>query len=634
MGCSSSIQKKEPDTSTKSGTYKADQVLNSSIIIQKWFRRYKAHLEIRRRCAWKIFQEIEYSAEQDQINLYNFFNEIVTSINNNGSYGKKFADILEKSDSTPTANITNAETEAVKNINSTKVENFYKGPHVTLPLELQNVHKLLEYFKTGQVLHAKYVKLILHEAKMKAKLLPNVLSIDLNITKQITIVGDLHGKLDDLFTIFHKNGLPSNENPYIFNGDFVDRGKFSIEILVILCCFYLLYPRQVVLNRGNHEDYIMNSRYGFTKEVATKYKLQAGKVKEFCREFFAWLPLATIIGNKILVAHGGLSDRTDLELLKSIPRNQFVSILKPTHISLEETEPPPIEILQEWEQVLDLLWSDPQPTCGKVFNKHRGGGCCFGPDVTDSVLRKHKLDLLIRSHECKFEGYEYAHNNKVLTVFSASSYYADGSNLGAYIKLDVNLTPRIVQFSATKENKINSFKDKVGIHEECAMKELKEKIHAHKSQLADVFKQMDINNTGKLSVSQWANGLEKVLHLKLPWTILRAKLVDVDKDGNVLYMSSWDGYKVNSAISQMSLLSETIYRNKQALETVFRIIDKDCSGFISTEEMEEACHMLNKHTNGLIPESGIQDLAKTLDINKDGKIDFNEFLEAFRLVTT
>lgn len=66
--------------------------------------------------------------------------------------------------------------------------------------------------------------------------------------------------------------------------------------------------------------------------------------------------------------------------------------------------------------MLDLLWSDPQPTCGKVFNKHRGGGCCFGPDVTDSVLRKHKLDLLIRSHECKFEGYEYAHNNKVSSV--------------------------------------------------------------------------------------------------------------------------------------------------------------------------------------------------------------------------
>lgn len=67
------------------------------------------------------------------------------------SYGKTFADILEKSDSTSTANITNSETEAVKNINNTKVENYYKGPHVTLPLELQNVHKLLEYFKTGQV---------------------------------------------------------------------------------------------------------------------------------------------------------------------------------------------------------------------------------------------------------------------------------------------------------------------------------------------------------------------------------------------------------------------------------------------------------------------------------------------------
>ena len=44
-------------------------VLNSSIVIQKWYRRHKARIEMRRRCAWKIFQQIEYSAEQDQINV-------------------------------------------------------------------------------------------------------------------------------------------------------------------------------------------------------------------------------------------------------------------------------------------------------------------------------------------------------------------------------------------------------------------------------------------------------------------------------------------------------------------------------------------------------------------------------------
>ena len=58
------------------------------------------------------------------------------------------------------------------------------------------------------------------------------------------------------------------------------------------------------------------------------------------------------------------------------------------------------------------------------------------------------------------------------------------------------------------------------------------------------------------------------------------------------------------------------------------------SGFISKEEFEEACHVLNNFNEKVIPGSSISDLANTLDINKDGKIDFNEFLEAFRLVNS
>lgn len=72
-------------------------------------------------------------------------------------------------------------------------------------------------------------------------------------------------------------------------------------------------------------------------------------------------------------------------------------------------------------QILDLLWSDPKPLPGCRPNTFRGGGCYFGPDITERILRKHDLELLVRSHECKYEGYEYMHGKKVRDFKSTSS---------------------------------------------------------------------------------------------------------------------------------------------------------------------------------------------------------------------
>ena len=71
--------------------------------------------------------------------------------------------------------------------------------------------------------------------------------------------------------VFEKAGLPSKSNPYVFNGDFVDRGNNGVEVMAIYFMFQILYPDHVYINRGNHEDFLINKQFGFENEVLQKY---------------------------------------------------------------------------------------------------------------------------------------------------------------------------------------------------------------------------------------------------------------------------------------------------------------------------------------------------------------------------
>ena len=184
-------------------------------------------------------------------------------------------------------------------------------------------------------------------------------------------------------------------------------------------------------------------------------------------------------------------------------------------------------------QLFDVLWSDPRPISGCHSNRLRGGGVYFGPDVTQGFFHKNGLTLLLRSHECKQDGYEVTHGGKVskcaciisrlqymitkvITVFSASNYYQHTSNKGAYVKLDCNLQPRFVQF-------INSNKDghlklslrrrfikdhthtdiidhnhvRMSAIEASAIQELREHIMSNRSKLLQQFEKHDPTGSGK-----------------------------------------------------------------------------------------------------------------------------------------
>uniref|UniRef100_A0AAR2IW66 Serine/threonine-protein phosphatase n=1 Tax=Pygocentrus nattereri TaxID=42514 RepID=A0AAR2IW66_PYGNA len=594
-----------------------------------WYRRYVARLEIRRRYTWNIFQSIEYAGEQDQLQ------EVRQC---------KYEQIV--------------------------VPDSYSGPRLSFPLSVTDTNTLLSAFKEQQTLHGKYVLQLLHETQKFLKQMPNVIYLSSSYAKEITICGDLHGRLDDLLLIFYKNGLPSAENPYIFNGDFVDRGKKSIEIIIILFAFLLLYPDHMHLNRGNHEDHIMNLRYGFTKEVMQKYKTHGREILQLLQDVFSLLPIATIIDNKVLIVHGGISDKTDLYFLSSVERHR-VSLLKcrltkqsssssssssssassvcsprascratPRHPPPSPRLPSPVDMLQvpfldsivslalpeppkeelEWRQIVDVLWSDPKNQNGCSPNSFRGGGCYFGPDVTQRLLKKHGMCLLIRSHECKQEGYELCHNGQVITIFSASNYYEEGSNRGAY-------------YQVSRSTRKLTLQQRVSVAESSALKALQEKLFAHRSELMAAFQQYDINNTGRISTNEWAQVVESVLRLDLPWRTLRPRLVRLASDGNVEYESCFENISAGQPIPQVTPnLAETMYRYRTDLEIIFNIIDKDHSGQISIEEFRQTWKLFSSHLGVDVDDQAIDDMARSIDFNKDGSIDFNEFLEAFRVV--
>uniref|UniRef100_A0A8C5M1G9 Serine/threonine-protein phosphatase n=1 Tax=Leptobrachium leishanense TaxID=445787 RepID=A0A8C5M1G9_9ANUR len=313
------------------------------------------------------------------------------------------------------------------NIEGMTIEDEYTGPQlqdgqVTLDFKIE----LMQFYKDQKRLHRKCVYQMLVQLKEILSKLPSLVDITLEKTEQVTVCGDTHGQFYDLMNIFQLNGLPSEGNPYIFNGDFVDRGSFSVEVIVTLCSFKLLYPSHFHLLRGNHETDTMNQMYGFEGEVKAKYSNQ---MFQLFSEVFQWLPLAMCINQRVLIMHGGLfsEDGVTLEQIRSIERNR---------------QPP------DSGPMCDLLWSDPQPQDGRSTSKH-GVSCQFGPDVSRKFLKENGLDYIIRSHEVKPEGYEVCHDGQCVTVFSAPNYCDQMGNKGAYIHLSgSDLKPKFHQFDA------------------------------------------------------------------------------------------------------------------------------------------------------------------------------------------
>jgi serine/threonine-protein phosphatase 5 len=313
----------------------------------------------------------------------------------------------------------------IGDIDAIVVDSDYDGPHLQGPITLDFVVQMIEHFKKQKRLHKKYVLRLLSETKKIFEAEATLVDFNFPAGGRVTVFGDVHGQFYDLLNVFQLNGYPSETNPCVFNGDFVDRGSFSTEVILTLLAFKYLYPQHVFLNRGNHEAQTMNKVYGFEGEVKAKY---SQFIYELFTALFCTQPLGTLINNKILVVHGGLfsKDGVTLDDIRTLDRFR---------------EPPDEGIM------CDIMWADPQPQPGRSPSK-RGVGLSFGPDVTKRFLEQNNLEYVVRSHECKDGGYEVAHDGRCITVFSAPNYCDQVGNKGSIVIFKDDLKPNFVTFDA------------------------------------------------------------------------------------------------------------------------------------------------------------------------------------------
>ncbi|KAI9252087.1 serine/threonine-protein phosphatase PP-Z1 [Sporodiniella umbellata] len=211
------------------------------------------------------------------------------------------------------------------------------------------------------------------------------------------------------------SGYPPDSN-YLLLGDYVDRGKQSLETILLLFCYKIKYPENFFLLRGNHECANVTRVYGFYDECKRRTNT---KVWKTFIDVFNTLPIAALVANKIFCVHGGLSP--SLESMDDV-RN----IVRPTDVP-------------EYGLLNDLVWSDPSDTAVSWEENERGVSFCFGKRIVNEFLAKHDLDLVCRAHMVVEDGYQFFNERTLVTVFSAPNYCGEFDNFGAVMSINEEL---------------------------------------------------------------------------------------------------------------------------------------------------------------------------------------------------
>ncbi|KAJ9459822.1 Serine/threonine-protein phosphatase T [Diplonema papillatum] len=462
------------------------------------------------------------------------------------------------------------------------------------------------------------------------------------ILSTLTVIGDLHGQLSDLLYLLSL-GYPSAAHVLLFNGDFVDRGNNSVEVLIILMILVVQYPAFVFLNRGNHEDEKVNAKYGFDDECSRdKY---SPEVFREVQEFFMELPLVHV-ARGLAIVHGGLPECEELTLDEINRVDRFRPVPKGGPKATREDR-----IFR------GLLWSDPKEAMSARWEPSpRGAGVLFSKRVTDDFLTRNRLLLLVRSHQTVHDGVKSHHGGLVRTVFSASEYRGKERNQGAALRAVWQRRPpgdragqphpwgiptlSAVQWNAEAKLKV------VGSWCDVAeplvaprvevLKRVQSMIFTRQIELLLAFQEVDVDGTGTVSQEQWIAVMATVIE-SLPWCFLCSKVTKKEADGTIAYAPFLERYQSKLARRWIRAWVEAILPHViLRLGTCISDVEEQFVAAASkgtrakTLSYHEFYMFLTRrgHLHALDPRA-VYYILQELDENGDGMLTLSEFRRAY-----
>jgi len=389
--------------------------------------------------------------------------------------------------------------------------------------------------------------------------------------------------------IFYKLGVPSPSNRYLFNGDICDRGNLATEIWALLFAFMCVWPESVSIQRGNHEDRLLNMDAhcgGFYEEVLSKYGRGDGTgvlVYEKFARIFARLPLASVVDGQVFVVHGGLSRN---------PAGGFLRMLRTNRNRTAEIPGATPYASAAELAFVDAMWSDPQEALRVAPNPRGAGLSAFGPDITARFLAETGFGLVVRSHQVppNNEGYFVQHGGKLITIFSASNYCGIAGNTGAVLVLRPGGTCEALQHWAPPFERIAE-------------------VMIEPPQDADSTPAM-LRRTRSLQNRQSASAVESAV-----------KQMESSPKGTSIRAERMEREVVRAA-------TRLIVERKQELFSYWEDCDKHQKGFISKKEWENGMRVI---LGDNVPWKAIGRALRVKDtLTKD--VDYRQFLGRFRVV--